>query len=112
MKAFWVILIVSLVGVPGMLSAQTVHISYESRKVDFPDPVNVVFKPYKNPPYEIFDIFYNIGAEVQQPMVLRTPVCYTAFFCKMEVTTQRAFGIMLKVHAGDYDSYMDQKIPR
>jgi len=94
------------------LQAQTVQINFEPRVIDFPQPVNVVYSLKKTPPYQIFDIFYAQVGETDVPIVLRTPVCYTAFFCKMEVTTQKAFGIMLKVHAGDYDSYMDQKIPR
>jgi hypothetical protein len=112
MKGFWIILIVFLLGLSGSLSAQTVQINYEPRKIDFPDPVNVVFNSFRHCPSDIFDIYNFPCGTKERSMVFKTPVCYTAFFCKMEVTTQKAFGIMLKVHAGDYDSYMDQKIPR
>jgi hypothetical protein len=30
---------------------------------------------------------------------------YTAFFCKMELKAVHYFGIYIKVHAGDYDTY-------
>lgn len=43
------------------------------------------------------------------PMVESTyfggPVFYDAFFCRMEVKTAKSLGIMLKIHAGEYDSY-------
>lgn len=42
---------------------------------------------------------------VSQSFVFKSPIHYTAFFCKMEVKTSNALGIMIKVHAGDYDGY-------
>lgn len=38
-------------------------------------------------------------------IVFKSPVHYEAFFCKMEVKSANKLGIMIKVHAGDYDSY-------
>jgi hypothetical protein len=111
MKRLWIILLFGCLFIPA-LSAQTLQIKYEPRKIDFPDPANVVFKPYKNITTGIFNIYTFPCGRGESPSVFKTPVCYSAFFCKMEVETQKAFGIMLKVHAGDYDSYMDQKIPK
>lgn len=41
-----------------------------------------------------------------RPLVFKSPTHYTAFFCKMELKTLNALGIMIKVHAGDYDGYI------
>lgn len=111
MKGFRYALVFGLLLGSIVVHAQTVQIRYEPRKVDFPEPSYSVFVPgnYQSTPG--FRIISNY-AEDNKSVVFKTPVCYTAFFCKMEVTTQKAMGIMIKVHAGDYDSYMDQKIPR
>ncbi len=39
------------------------------------------------------------------------PVHYKAFFCNFEQQTQKKLGIMIKVHAGDYDNYT-KEIPK
>ena len=44
--------------------------------------------------------------EITYPLVFKSPVHYTAFFCKMEVKTANTLGIMIKLHAGDYDGYI------
>ena len=38
--------------------------------------------------------------------VISSPIHYTSLFCKMEVENANVLGIMIKVHAGDYDKYM------
>jgi hypothetical protein len=47
----------------------------------------------------------------QPSIVYESPVQHHAFFCRMEDLSIKKFGIMIQVHAGDYNSYMDYKIP-
>jgi len=44
--------------------------------------------------------------------VLKSPVKHAAIFCHLEDLTLKKFGIMFQFHVGDYNSYMDRKIPR
>lgn len=95
----------------GVLGAQNVRINYESRKIDFPEPGKTLcFSHGSSSGYFLDNLPNSFGGIA--PLVMHIPVCYTAFFCKMEVVTQKSLGIIIKVHAGDYDSYMDLKIPR
>lgn len=49
--------------------------------------------------------FHHSTIGMSQSIVFKSPVHYEAFFCKMEVKSANKLGIMIKVHAGDYDNY-------
>jgi|GEM_PF-2989886 len=36
-------------------------------------------------------------------------VHYPAFFCQMELKSAMRLGVMVKIHAGDYDAYHDKR---
>jgi len=36
-------------------------------------------------------------------------VHYPAFFCQMELKSANRLGVMVKIHAGDYDAYHDKR---
>jgi hypothetical protein len=36
-------------------------------------------------------------------------VHYPAFFCQMELKSANRLGVMVKIHAGNYDSYHDRR---
>jgi hypothetical protein len=44
-------------------------------------------------------------------MVYKSPIRHTAFFCNLETKSQKKLGIMFQFHVGNYQSYMDYKIP-
>jgi hypothetical protein len=86
----------------GLLGA-TAQISYTPRKLHLAAP-QPVFLPSVTSPSYVF-VLGNNETPPPATCVLKSPVHYTAFFCKMEVKTQQTLGIMIKVHAGDYDRY-------
>jgi hypothetical protein len=93
------LLLVLAVGLQGAMA----QITYTPRKLHLEAPKQVFLPSVTSPSY-----VFVLGAGNTQPpstCVLKSPVHYTAFFCKMEVKTQQTLGIMVKVHAGDYDTY-------
>jgi hypothetical protein len=87
-----------------LLHSQSFFVGFQPRQLKFaePSPVFYISSQYGKKPGLAYMPSYTVSTE---PLVLKSPVHYTAFFCKMEVKTANALGIMIKVHAGDYDVY-------
>lgn len=56
--------------------------------------------------------FNNFTPPKNSMLVFKSPVKHDAIFCHLEDLTLKKFGIMFQFHVGDYNSYMDRKIPR
>lgn len=83
---------------------QTDLLGYKPRQIQFQKPFQPLLIPSVSSPSYAF-VLGEDRSFTTQTCVYKSPVHHTAFFCKMEVKTQNAFGIMIKVHAGDYDKY-------
>lgn len=46
------------------------------------------------------------GFKPSEPFPIDSKVHYDAFFCRMELRNRERFHIWIKVHAGQYDSYI------
>ncbi len=104
MKGFKSIFIVSITLIwAAFASAQTNLLDFQPKQLKFPERSYGFVISSTTP--SLMGVSCKSPKETQSISVLKSPVCYTAFFCKMEVKTAKAFGIMIKVHAGDYDAY-------
>ncbi len=86
------------------LYAQNDLLGYKPRQIKFKQPFQPLLVPSLSSPSYAFVLGEDRSIS-PQTCVYKSPVHHTAFFCKMEVKTQNTLGIMIKVHAGDYDKY-------
>ncbi len=85
------------------INAQTVLISYKPRQIHF-EQLSTPKLWHEQGNYSLMGASEGLGTQPFS-VIYKSPVHYTAFFCKMEVKTMNSLGIMIKVHAGDYDNY-------
>lgn len=85
------------------INAQTILISYKPRQIHF-DRLSTPKLWHEQGNFSLMATSEGLGAQPFS-VIYKSPVHYTAFFCKMEVNSMNSLGIMIKLHAGDYDNY-------
>lgn len=111
MKRWFLFSIWVLLGFAASLQAQTIVVQVPARELKLSTPVYKFFLPAKK-----WDkVWHQTPLSTNSPnslLIFKSPIQHTAIFCRLEDLTLKQFGIMIQVHMGDYNSYMDRKVDK
>ena len=102
----WRLIVAGFMGIMfsmASINAQTMLISYKPRQIHF-EQLSTSKLWHEQGNVSLMATSNGLSAQPFS-VIYKSPVHYTAFFCKMEVKSMNSLGIMIKVHAGDYDNY-------
>jgi len=94
-----------------LLNGQAMLIQAPVRELKLTTPTHTFFIPIKM--WNEVSQQYSFQQYPSNSLVVfKSPVKHTALFCQIEDLTLKKFGVMIQLHVGDYNSYMDKKIER